>query len=52
MVRLEERLLAKEAALEGQRTTLDRREQEFEAQRAEIESCASATCSSSSGSRA
>ena len=38
MVRLEERLLAKEAALEGQRSTLDRREEEFEAQRAEIQS--------------
>ena len=30
MVRLEERLLAKEAALDGQRSTLDRREEEFE----------------------
>jgi ribonuclease Y len=37
MVRLEERLLAKEAALEGQRTTLDRREQDHQAQRAEIQ---------------
>jgi ribonucrease Y len=38
MVRLEERLLAKEAALEGQRSTLDRREEEFESLRAEIAS--------------
>ena len=38
MVRLEERLLAKEAALEGQRSTLDRREEEFEGLRAEIAS--------------
>src|SRR3954465_12929914 len=38
MVRLEERLLAKEAALEGQRATLERREQELEGHRAEIQS--------------
>src|SRR4051794_27548809 len=38
MVRLEERLLAKEAALEGQRATLERREQELDTHRSEIKS--------------
>jgi hypothetical protein len=48
MVRLEERLLSKEAALDQQRAALAAREAAVEEHQAEIASCASTTCASSS----